>query len=146
MSKQHRLLAALEQDLQQDLSDYRQLQGVTERLHDALLRRDSAAVEAGNQQVVGLVGRSAVRAERRSRILMAFSLPSDGQGMLRLLQLCEADQRQRLAADWMELQRLVRSCHKQNESNGKLLAMQNDILTHLLAQSSASDIYTPQYY
>lgn len=146
MNRQQKLLAALEQDLQRDLAEYRQLLSLTEALHDALLRRDSPVVEARNQQVAALLDEVKTRAARRTRILLAFSLPGDGVGMLRLIRLCDPEQRSRLAVGWDELQTLVRACNWQNENNGKLLAMQHDILTQILGQSAAADIYTPQYY
>src|SRR5690606_35806855 len=55
LNRQQKLLAALEQDLQRDLAEYRRLLSLTEALHDALLRRDSPAVEACNQQVGALL-------------------------------------------------------------------------------------------
>src|SRR5690554_5984463 len=117
LNRQQKLLAALEQDLQRDLAEYRQLLSLTEALHDALLRRDSPVVEARNQQVAALLDEVKTRAARS-----------------------------RLAVGWDELQTLVRACNWQNENNGKLLAMQHDILTQILGQSAAADIYTPQYY
>lgn len=143
---QERLLAALEQDLQRDLTGYQQLLVTSEALHDALLKRDTQAVDATNQRVSALVEQAATRAQRRSRILQAFTLGIDQQGMQRLIAQCERVQGQRLAADWVELERLVTACNLQNERNGQLLAMQHDILNQLLSQSSAADIYSPQYY
>jgi flagella synthesis protein FlgN len=143
---QDRLLTALEQDLERDLSDYQQLLSVSQGLHDALLRRDSQAVDAANQQVTALLEQLGARAQRRSRILQAFSLDLDKHGMQRLIAQCEPVRGQRLGASWAALEQRVMACNQQNERNGKLLAMQQDILNQLLSQSSAADIYSPQYY
>lgn len=146
MKKQERLLAALEQDLQRDLTDYQQLLTISEALHDALLKRDTQTVDAANQQVTALIEQAAARAQRRSRILQAFSLGIDKHGMHNLIAQCEPVRGQRLGASWAELERRVTACNLQNERNGHLLAMQHDILNQLLSQSSAADIYSPQYY
>ena len=141
-----RLQAALEQDLRQDCEAYTNLLRLGESLHACLLERDSSMVEATNREITGLLEQVAVRAQRRNRILGAFSLSASERGMQKLIASCEALMRARLEACWIELGRLVQACHQQNERNGKLLAMQQDILNQLLDQGSPSTIYAPQYY
>lgn len=141
-----RLQAALEQDLRQDCVAYTNLLRLSESLHAYLLERDSPAVELTNVEITGLLEQVAVRAQRRNRILGAFSLSASERGMQKLIAGCEVPMRKRLEASWSELGRLVRACQQQNERNGKLLAMQQDILNQLLDQGSPSAIYAPQYY
>lgn len=141
-----RLQAALEQDLRQDCVAYTNLLRLSESLHAYLLERDTPAVELTNVEITGLLEQVAVRAQRRNRILGAFSLSASERGMQKLIAGCEVPMRKRLEASWSELGRLVRACQQQNERNGKLLAMQQDILNQLLDQGSPSAIYAPQYY
>ncbi|WP_150301522.1 flagellar protein FlgN [Pseudomonas profundi] len=141
-----RLQAALEHDLGQDCVAYTSLLRFGEALHACLLERDSPRVEATNRAITGLLEQVAGRAQRRNRILGAFSLSASERGMQKLIASCEMPMRKRLEASWSELGRLVRACQQQNERNGKLLAMQQDILNHLLDQGSQSTIYAPQYY
>lgn len=142
----NRLQAALEQDLRQDCADYRCLLQLSEALHGYLLERDSHAVEMINQKITMRLNQAAARAHRRNRILGAFSLQANEQGMQKLFASCEPLLRQRLEAGWEELGRLVTTCRQQNERNGKLLAMQQDILNQLLDQNTHPAIYAPQYY
>lgn len=146
MNSRERLLAAFEQDLEQDLSGYRQLLDLSQTLHGQLLRRDAQAVASTNHLLAGLLEQAAARAQRRSRILGAFSLKMDEPGMRELFASCVQDVRLRLENGWQDLGRLVAACHQQNEYNGQLLAMQQAILDHLLSQAAPVDIYAPQYY
>lgn len=146
MTSHERLKAALEGDLQQDCADYKGLLQLTEALHGCLLERDNHAVETTNQAITNLLERVAARAQRRNRILTAFSLEASEQGMQKLIATCEPALRQRLAISWGELGRLASECQQQNERNGKLLAMQHDILSQLLDQGPQAAIYMPQYY
>lgn len=146
MTSHERLKAALESDLQQDCADYQGLLQLTEALHACLLERDNQAVEEANQAITTLLERAAARAQRRNRILVAFSLQANEQGMQKLIAKCAPPMQQRLEVSWAELVRLVSACHQQNERNGKLLAMQHDILNHLLDPGPQAAIYAPQYY
>lgn len=146
MNSRDRLLAALDQDIQQDLVSYRQVLELSQTLHGQLLQRDAQAVEATNQTLAGLIEQSAIRAQRRSRILGAFSLKAEEQGMDTLFASCGPDGCKGLEAGWTELGRLVGACRQQNDYNAQLLVMQHAILEHLLGQSTPADIYAPRYY
>lgn len=146
MSSRARLLAALDEDLQRDQADYQRLLDLTEALHAHLLQRDAQQIERLNQDISSLSAAAAHRAARRSRILAAFSLHADADGMQRLFAGCPPAQRQRLSAGWEALGHLAQACQRQNERNGRLLAMQHDILNQLLGQSAQSSLYSPQYY
>ncbi|SDT23610.1 flagella synthesis protein FlgN [Halopseudomonas xinjiangensis] len=146
MNSRDRLLAALDQDIQQDLVSYRQLLALSQSLHVQLLQRDAQAVEDTNHAIAVLVEQASARAQRRSRILSAFSLKAEEQGMNILFASCGREVRDGLEAGWAQLGRLVDACRQQNDYNAQLLAMQHSILDHLLGQTAQADIYAPQYY
>lgn len=146
MNSRDRLVAALDQDIQQDLVGYRHLLALSQSLHAQLLQRDAQAVEDVNHAIAGLVEQASARAQRRSRILSAFSLKAEDQGMTILVASCSGKLREQLEAGWAELGQLVTACRQQNDYNAQLLAMQHSILDHLLGQTAQSDIYAPPYY
>lgn len=146
MNSRDRLLAALEQDIGQDLLSYRQLLALSQSLHAQLLQRDAQAVEDTNHTIAGLLEQSSARAQRRSRILSVFSLKAEDQSMTSLFASCSGTVRDRLESGWVELGQLANACRQQNDYNAQLLAMQHSILDHLLGQSAQADIYSPQYY
>lgn len=146
MSQSQKLLTIVANDIQQDCSDYLSLRDLLQELYQHLLERDAAQIEALNQRIVALAESAQVRAERRAKILGAFRLTQDAEGMQRILASYQPPLRDRLQQAWNELGQLAAECKRLNERNGKLLAMQHDILSQLLGNGSESQLYTPQAY
>lgn len=146
MSQSQKLLTIVANDIQQDCSDYLSLRDLLQELYQHLLERDAAQIEALNQRIVALAESAQVRAERRAKILGAFRLTQDAEGMQRILASYQPPLRDRLQQAWNELGQLAAECKRLNERNGKLLAMQHDILSQLLGNGSDSQLYTPQAY
>lgn len=146
MSQSQKLLTIVANDIQQDCSDYLSLRDLLQELYQYLLERDAAQIEALNQRIVALAESAQVRAERRAKILGAFRLTQDAEGMQRILASYQPPLRDRLQQAWNELGQLAAECKRLNERNGKLLAMQHDILSQLLGNGSDSQLYTPQAY
>lgn len=146
MSQSQKLLTIVANDIQQDCSDYLSLRDLLQELYQYLLERDAAQIEALNQRIVALAESAQVRAERRAKILGAFRLTQGAEGMQRILASYQPPLRDRLQQAWNELGQLAAECKRLNERNGKLLAMQHDILSQLLGNGSESQLYTPQAY
>ncbi|SDH84220.1 flagellar protein FlgN [Pseudomonas panipatensis] len=140
-----RLLQLVESDIRLDRVDYVYLRGSLLDLHEQLMARDSDAIARSNQRIVELVDGLRQRAERRGKVLQAFALENDRGGMQRLLQGFPGASREALQRDWQALAGQVEECRQLNERNGRLLAMQSEILDQLLAEQAGHGVYTPEY-
>lgn len=146
MSQRERLLAAIDADLEQDCSDYRALRALMGELYERLLERDCAEIERLNLQITLHVEAIALRAQRRSKVLAAFGLQADADGMRRLLASASGALSQSLQQHWQQLGALAVQCQQLNGHNGQLLAMHHDVLHQLLAGSPDARLYAPHAY
>lgn len=142
MSRSRQLLELIAADIQQDLQDYPALQELLQQQHLSLLRRDAAGVEALNAEITVQTTVIQRRAQRRSKILRAFQLEEGAAGMQRLLAAYPEPQRQAVQTAWARLAALTAECRQLNERNGRLLAMQQEILTQLIGEQP--HLYAPQ--
>ncbi|MCY1282746.1 FlgN protein [compost metagenome] len=145
MTQREQLLQAVEQDMQQDCSDYLRLRGLMQELYQQLLRRDSPQIDLLNQQILDLVEQVRTRAGRRSKILAAFRLGAGVEAMQQLLGLFPSTRRNHLQQTWQQLGQLAGQCKRLNERNGKLLAMHHEIISQLLGDAD-DHLYGPQVY
>lgn len=147
MTRSQQLAQLAGRDLELDCADYQGLQRLMHALYEQLLVRNSAQIESINQQIQVLVDFIRARAERRSKILAAFGLvPSSSEAMKTLLSHCSVPHRDAYLHCWHELEKLVPETKSLNERNGKLLAMHNEILSQLMSDSPAVQVYSPRYY
>lgn len=144
--REQQLLNVIAQDLQQDCADYQRLLGLMQALHQQLLERNSQQIDVLNEQINPLLDQSRQRAERRSKVLSAFRFGAGQDAMLRLLNRYPQPQRQQHHQQWLQLAELAGQCKRQNERNGKLLAMQNEFLEQLLSEPGSAQLYSPTYY
>lgn len=143
MSPRDRLVAALVADLEHDHAAYERLRCCVDSLHAHLAARDGEAVAELNDEISVLTEAAAGRAARRSRILEALSCSPDGEGMRALIDSLDPSRRQTMAHLWQGIAALARECREQNERNGRLLAMQHDILRQLLGAGPSGALYAP---
>lgn len=147
MTRSEQLVQLAGRDIELDCADYQGLQRLMQGLYEQLLVRNSAQIESINQQIMVLVEFIRARAERRRKILSAFGLsPSVPGAMEKLLMHCPIPNRNTYLQRWSELEKLIQHTKSLNERNGKLLAMHNDILNHILGGNAAAQVYSPRYY
>jgi len=146
VNQRDRLLAVVADDIRQDCEQYLALRDLMQALYTFLLERDSAEIDRLNLQITRHVEALEVRARRRAKVLGAFRLSGDGDGMQRLLASYPADQRAELQAGWQQLGSPARHCQQLNERNGKLLAMHHDLLQQLLGDQRDARVYQPHAY
>lgn len=146
MNQRDKLLQVIDDDLQQDCIDYHALRDLMQALYTFLLERDSVEIERLNRQIGRYVESLGGRAQRRGKVLAAFRLREDADGMQRLLHGYPEARRAVLQQCWQQLGKLAAECQQLNERNGKLLAMHHDILEQLLAAHQPTHLYSPQAY
>lgn len=147
MSRADQLVDLVGREIALDLIDYQTLQQHMSALHQQLLMRAVAEIDATNESISTILERIGARADRRSKILSAFGLPLDASGSLReLLMRAPAENRPALLAQLTQFEASILETKQQNERNGKLLAMHNDILTQVMSASTSGATYQPRYY
>lgn len=146
MNQRDKLLEVVASDLQQDCEDYSALRDLMQALYAFLLERDSPEIDRLNLQITTRVETIGSRAQRRTKVLGAFRLQPDAEGMRRLLSCYPNEQAVGLSQLWRRLGTLASQCQQINERNGKLLAMHHEILGQLLAGSHDARLYQPQMY
>ncbi|AWM59664.1 flagella synthesis protein FlgN [Pseudomonas songnenensis] len=146
MNQRDKLLAVVAIDLEQDCDDYLALRDLMQALYAFLLERDSVEIDRLNLQITTRVETIGARAQRRAKVLSAFRLQADADGMQRLLGSYPDEQAVRLRQSWQQLGVLASQCQQINERNGRLLAMHHEILGQLLAGSHDARLYQPQMY
>ena len=144
--REQQLLHVVAQDLQQDQRDYQQLLPLMQALYQQLMQRNSQQIDQLNEQINQLLEPVRQRAERRSKVLKAFALGQGARAMTQLLARFAPAQRPTLQALWQELGELAGQCKAQNERNGKLLAMQNEIIQQMLAEPDRAQLYHQVYF
>jgi len=147
MTRSEQLVQLAGRDIELDCTDYQRLQQLMHALYEQLLARNSAQIEALNQQISVVLELIGARAERRSKILAAFGLSASASGaMERLLSHCPLPSRTSFIQQWAELENLVQQTKQLNERNGKLLAMHNEILCQIMGSEQSSSVYAARYY
>lgn len=146
MSQREKLLAVVDDDLQQDLGDYLALRELMQALYGHLLERDAPEIERANLQISHRVEALFARAGRRSKVLAAFGLEATTSGMQRLLAVSSGERGDSLQRHWQQVGELAQQCQALNECNGKLLAMHHEILQQLLGSNQGAQLYTHQAY
>lgn len=142
--KEAQLLQFFAADLTQDLARYHALDAALSAQHAAIMARDTAAIEARNTAMVELIGALHESSQRRSKIAQAFKLsPGVDSAQALAARLPPPAQHQALA-QLHELTELMARCKGQNLTNGKLMAMHQELLSQLL--DTRDSLYQPRYY
>lgn len=78
----------------------------------------------------------------RKELLHNIGVTTDNAGMEKILSALDESSRQQVTLLWNKLKQLTRDCHQQNEVNGKLLALQSELLNKVL-NTQSQDEYSP---
>lgn len=146
MSQREKLLAVVDEDLQQDCSDYLSLRELMQAMYGHLLKHDVPEIDRVNVQIGSHIEALGARAARRSKVLAAFGQETTATGMQRLLAGGSGERGESLRQHWQRVGELADECQQLNERNGKLLAMHHEILLQLLAGGQDAQLYSPQAY
>lgn len=147
MNRREQLAQLAGRDIELDCADYQGLQRLMQSLYEQLLVRNSAQIDALNQQITALLVFIGARANRRRKILTAVGLDTaSANAMHELLKSCPLPNRDHLLQLWGELEDMVIQTKQLNERNGKLLAMHNEILSQIMGNSQSDSVYAARYY
>lgn len=130
------------QTLQQEFNAANHLLELLQQESAALSDRDlpllASIVERKSQELVALEQ----AAMKRRNILLEQKLPVNEQNWRQLLGRCRDE---KLISQWRSLEQLIKTCKQENETNGKLLARSQRVLSKLTqvlrGQSDADGLY-----
>lgn len=128
--------------VQQDLTDYDSLHQILNEQYQLLRERDSQGLADLLKREQTLLLPLRERAARRSKLLAQLGLDASDHGMRQLLDKLPANLSEKLSPQWQQLQQRVVECKRQNEQNGKLLAIQNQVIRRMLYGEPSGD-YSP---
>ena len=144
MNQRDQLLGIIEQDVFDDVADFALLNEQMTRLYGLLLTRDTVEINVANECILPLLEAVRGRARRRSKVMGAFQLPGKRQAMDTLIGYFAPERRVRVQTAWKNVVSSVERCLLLNERNGKVLAMQNEIVQRLL-DPQVGELYAPGY-
>lgn len=128
--------------VQQDLADYDSLYQILDEQYQLLRERNGQGLTDLLKREQTLLLPLRQRAAQRSKLLAQLGLDASDHGMRQLLDKLPANLSERLSPQWQQLQQRVVECKRQNEQNGKLLAIQNQVIRRMLYGEPSSD-YSP---
>ncbi|MBW3517037.1 flagellar protein FlgN [Shewanella sp. NKUCC01_JLK] len=128
------LVQSLIRDIRQDLEGYSQLKSMLKHQRELMQRRDNDALLAHNERQTALCNKLALRAKQRSENLATLGFNSDNSGMRRLITALPDHLRPQIKMSWDNLQLLVKDSQTANETNGRLLVIQQETINRILNQ------------
>ncbi|ABN63442.1 flagellar protein FlgN [Shewanella baltica] len=128
------LVQSLIRDIRQDLEGYSQLKSMLKHQRELMQRRDNDALLAHNERQTALCNKKALRAKQRSENLATLGFNSDNSGMRRLITALPDHLRPQIKMSWDNLQLLVKDSQTANETNGRLLVIQQETINRILNQ------------
>ena len=144
MASKAELIKALLSELAGDVKGYQQLEQQLQQQETLLLNRDSQALLSHNAKLQQLMQQLSKHAQQRCQYLESLGVSADDAGMKRLLAALPAQYGQQGNALWQQLYQLTLACQTRNNSNGRLLAQQKQMIDKLL-KPEQEYCYSPSY-
>ena len=132
MSDTSSLVKTLLNELNQDVAHYQQLVAQLKQQHVLLVNRDNQALIGHNQQLQSLMALLNQHATNRHAILTRLGVTADNDGMQKLLKKLPQQVQQKGMMLWQNLYEQTLACQDLNNTNGRLLAQQKQLIDRLL--------------
>lgn len=146
MNKEAQLIKFFVQDLQQDSQSYTGLLDLLKSLNRAILARQVELITSINHQITACTLKLHESSLRREKILQALHLHSQEAGVEQLIAKLPNPLGSSTQTLWQEISQCIIDCKQQNNANGKIMAMHQELITQLLHQADNSGVYNPSYY
>ncbi|MGL4269052.1 MAG: flagellar export chaperone FlgN [Plesiomonas sp.] len=132
MSAASEIVRSLIFGLKKDLSLYKRLTLLLVEQASNLSQRDNGALFECNKTQLDLVAELQAGAALRSRHMQLLGFPENLEGVKELAQRLPVSVKEGLLALCTSMESEIACCKQLNESNGRLLASQQIIISHLL--------------
>lgn len=126
--------------IRQDIEGYKQLKSMLHRQRELMQRRDNQGLKLHNDHQTTLCEQLQQRANLRSEGLISLGFVGDTSGMERLITKLPVKASAQVNLLWENLLIIVKESQRVNESNGKLLVGQQEVITNLLNRDVPQNI------
>ncbi|KVW99800.1 flagellar export chaperone FlgN [Shewanella frigidimarina] len=127
-------------DVRIDLDDYTQLNSMLIHQRKLMQSRDNQALLTHNVSQTALCDRLAKRASNRSLYLRKLGFDTNAGGMTTLFDALPVHLKPQIKLLWENLLQIVEDNHRENEINGRLLAMQQSTIKRVLQRDNQDQI------
>lgn len=134
------LVQNLIRDVRADLNDYAQLSSMLLHQRELMQRRDNASMLTHNASQTALCDKLAKRASSRSQCLRQLGFDANAGGMTTLISALPEHLKPQITLLWKNLLLIVEDNHRENEVNGRLLAMQQSTIKRVLQRDNQDEI------
>jgi flagella synthesis protein FlgN len=142
MSKVRQFIIALISGLKEDIKNYSRFHELLHKQQSLMQQHNSEALITLNQEHSILLEVIREQAIRRKQLMDNIGVTADNAGMEKILAALDAKSSPQVAMLWDKLKQLTHHCHDQNEVNGRLLALQSELLNKVL-NTQPQDEYSP---
>ncbi|OAN16708.1 hypothetical protein A3K86_09690 [Photobacterium jeanii] len=132
MADSNTLIKTLLGELKQDVSHYQQMANQLKEQHNLLVNRDNQALTPHNAAMEQLMATLNQHAANRQTILNQLGTTADNQGMQTLLAKLPQPIQDQAKQWWQQVYQLTLTCQELNNTNGRLLAQQKQLIDRLL--------------
>ncbi|AHG19666.1 hypothetical protein Z042_08560 [Chania multitudinisentens RB-25] len=132
MSNAAQCVKTLIEGLIKDRQHYIALNSLLQRQRNHIIARAAAELDEVNRQIMVIYQELTQHSQQRYRLLETLGIPVSSQGVQRLITRLPDTHRSAVATLWQDLQKQATSCHTANEYNGRLMNMQESILTNII--------------
>ncbi|MGI2000281.1 flagellar export chaperone FlgN [Shewanella frigidimarina] len=127
-------------DVRIDLDDYTQLNSMLIHQRKLMQSRDNQALLTHNVSQTALCDQLAKRASNRSLYLRKLGFDTNAGGMTTLFDALPVHLKPQIKLLWENLLQIVEDNHRENEINGRLLAMQQSTIKRVLQRDNQDQI------
>jgi len=142
MSNVRQSIIALVSGLKLDTKNYALFLELLHKQNNLMQQHNSEELIILNQTHTVLLQAINEQAETRKELLHNIGVTTDNAGMEKILAALDEKSRPQVTLLWNKLKQLTHDCHHQNEVNGKLLALQSELLNKVLNTQSQNE-YSP---
>ncbi|QDE30284.1 flagellar export chaperone FlgN [Shewanella polaris] len=138
--KKRNLVQNIIRDVCLDLEDYTKLNSMLIHQRELMNQRNNAALLTHNASQTALCEILVKRASNRSLYLNQLGFDANAGGMTALISVLPVHLKPKIKVLWQNVMKIVEDNHRENETNGNLLVMQQSIIQRVLQQDNQDQI------
>jgi flagella synthesis protein FlgN len=126
------LIKILLQGIRADNQHYSELLALLEEQRAALIKHQHTDLEEINNKALHLYEHLRQSVRERQQVLLRLGVKPDNVGINQIFDRLPLPQKESARYWWLQLERQIRTCKKNNERNGLLLNMQQRLIEQLI--------------
>lgn len=126
--------------IRQDIDGYKQLKSLLKRQRELMQSRDNQGLHHHNEHQSRLCHNLMIKAGERRSMLKSLGFEATAGGMRSLIERLPEPLSEQVSMLWNNLISLVKESKQMNESNGKLLVGQQEVINQLLQRDEQPSV------